>query len=250
MYHVFACDASTVGRSRLILDTNTPGPDYLAMDFMTESYGHYALRLLFAALIGGAIGLEREIKGKPAGMRTNILMCLGSCLIMILSVQVAQNGGKMADPGRIAAQVVTGIGFLGAGTIIRSRVSVTGLTSAATLWFVAALGLVIGFGDYFLALAATILMIITLTFLRSLERHIEVSNQLHIIRLEVTAESKSLAHVHRVLIANGISPDEVDLKREDGVIKVEIEYVATEKKHQRILQAFDELTGVEILLDY
>lgn len=234
----------------LFLTPDRSDADYLAMDVFAEDYGHYLLRLLFAALVGGAIGLEREIKGKPAGMRTNILMCLGSCLIMILSMHVAQNSGKMADPGRIAAQVVTGIGFLGAGTIIRSRVSVTGLTSAATLWFVAALGLVIGFGDYVLALAATVLMIITLTFLRTVERHIEVSNQLHILRLNVTAEGKSLAHVHRVLIEHRISPDDVDLKRDDGGVTIAIEYVATEKKHERVLRALEELGGVEVTLDY
>ena len=94
------------------------------------------LRILFALLIGGLIGIERKIKNKPAGMRTNMLMCMGSRIIMILSVEVARQMGIPADPGRIASQVVTGVGFIGAGTIIRSRVSITGLTSAATIWLV------------------------------------------------------------------------------------------------------------------
>ncbi len=220
------------------------------MELFTDLQWHYLLRLVVAALIGGIIGVDREVRGKPAGMRTNILMCLGSCLIMILSTEVARTGGKMADPGRIAAQVVTGIGFLGAGTIIRSRVSVTGITTAATLWFVAALGLVIGYGGYLLALAATFLMLITLTSLRRLEWRISVSRQLYVVYLNVVPAGNSLSLVHHILIRHGISPDNVNLERDDENVKIKVEYVAPEKRHQRILDAFKELPGVEVELYY
>lgn len=249
-------DPFETASARVILDNLGPEPDDPTVDVFSGPYAEYLARLVFAALIGGAIGIEREIKGKPAGMRTNILMCMGSCLIMILSIEVAHNTEKIADPGRIAAQVVTGIGFLGAGTIIRSKASVTGLTSAATLWFVAALGLVIGYGDYLLPLAATILMIITLTGLVKLERGLEVRSQLHIIQLNVTSESRNLANVRRVLSEHRVSPNEVELKREAGVAGVpaafwvDIEYTAPEKKHQSILRAIGQLEGVDILIDY
>ena len=119
-----------------------------------------AAKLLVAILAGGAIGLERELRGKPAGLRTNILICLGSALLMDLSMRIAidYNG----DPGRIAAQVVTGIGFLGAGTILHTRGTITGLTSAATIWVVAAIGLTSGAGYEFEALAATITVMFVL----------------------------------------------------------------------------------------
>ena len=97
--------------------------------------------LLLASLLGGAIGWEREHSGKPAGLRTNILICMAATLLTDLSVRLAPSFGGPADPGRIAAQIVTGMGFLGAGTIIQTRGTVTGLTTAATLWIVAAIGM-------------------------------------------------------------------------------------------------------------
>ena len=116
-------------------------------------------KLLIAILAGGGIGLERELRNKPAGLRTNILICLGSALLMDLSIGVVSGGG---DPGRIAAQVVTGIGFLGAGTILHTRGTITGLTSAATIWVVAAIGLTAGAGFLFEALAATATVMLVL----------------------------------------------------------------------------------------
>jgi len=117
-------------------------------------------KLLVAIVAGGAIGIERELRGKPAGLRTNILICLGSALLMDLSVRIANDYN--GDPGRIAAQVVTGIGFLGAGTILHTRGTITGLTSAATIWVVAAIGLTAGAGYEFEALATTITVMFVL----------------------------------------------------------------------------------------
>ena len=118
------------------------------------------VKLLGAVLIGGGVGLERELKGKPAGLRTNILICVGSALLMDLSIGLSEKYG--GDPGRIAAQVVTGIGFLGAGTILHTRGMITGLTSAATIWVVAAIGLTIGAGLFIEALGATLAVMLVL----------------------------------------------------------------------------------------
>ncbi|HET9440753.1 MAG TPA: MgtC/SapB family protein, partial [Longimicrobiales bacterium] len=111
------------------------------------------LRLLLAAALGGMIGLEREHSGKPAGFRTNMLICLGAALITEVSFNVAHTAS--GDPGRIAAQIVSGIGFLGAGTILHSRGSVYGLTTAATLWVVAAIGMAVGARSYLAAVIGT-----------------------------------------------------------------------------------------------
>lgn len=127
-----------------------------------------AVKLIAAILIGGGIGLERELKRKPAGLRTNILICVGSVLLMDLSMSIAATHG--GDPGRIAAQVVTGIGFLGAGTILHTRGQITGLTSAATIWVVSALGLTVGAGYFVEALGATITVMIVLIGLGWAER--------------------------------------------------------------------------------
>jgi len=128
------------------------------------------LRLLLAAALGAAIGLEREWHRKPAGLRTNILIAVGAALFTIVSVALAGQGGS-AD--RLAAQVVTGIGFLGAGAILRGRQHVHGLTTAATIWVNAAIGIAAGAGMFALAAAATILTLVVLAILAPIERYFE-----------------------------------------------------------------------------
>jgi putative Mg2+ transporter-C (MgtC) family protein len=149
-----------------------------------------AAKLIAAILIGGGIGLERELKGKPAGLRTNILICVGSALLMDLSMNLAAVHG--GDPGRIAAQVVTGIGFLGAGTILHTRGQITGLTSAATIWVVAALGLTIG-AEYFVeALGSTVTVMIVLVGLGWVERrYLNDAQEAHEAKF---AQARATAH--------------------------------------------------------
>ena len=129
-------------------------------------------RLVLAALLGGLIGFERETHGRAAGLRTHILVCIGSALIMLISFYCSfASGGTIAcDPTRIAAGVITGLGFLGGGTILRFKASVRGLTTAASLWTAGAIGLAIGAGFYKAAYAATILVLITLVGFAKLER--------------------------------------------------------------------------------
>jgi putative Mg2+ transporter-C (MgtC) family protein len=131
-----------------------------------------ALKLALAVVAGGAIGFERQIAGKPAGLRTNILICLGSALLMDLSINVATAGGRVGDPARLAAQVVTGIGFIGAGTIMQARGAITGLTSAATIWVVAAIGLTVGAGFYLEARGATAMVMLVLAGLGNVEHRL------------------------------------------------------------------------------
>jgi putative Mg2+ transporter-C (MgtC) family protein len=124
------------------------------------------VQLLLAVILGGAIGSERELRGKPAGLRTNILICVGAVLFTVLSQKIAGPGG---DPGRVAAQVLTGVGFIGAGTILHLRGSVSGLTSAATIWVVAAIGMALGSGAYIEAVGTTALVMVVLAGLAPLE---------------------------------------------------------------------------------
>jgi putative Mg2+ transporter-C (MgtC) family protein len=132
------------------------------------------LRLLLAALLGGVIGLERDIHGRAAGLRTNLLVCLGASLFMLVSLAVAGSGeavgGLRADPGRIAAQVITGIGFLGAGAIIKAGFSVHGLTTAACLWLVAGVGMAAGAGYFELAFVVAGIALLSLLTLNRLEK--------------------------------------------------------------------------------
>jgi putative Mg2+ transporter-C (MgtC) family protein len=131
----------------------------------------FVLKLLEAAVLGGMIGLERELSGKAAGLRTNLLICLGSALLTDLSLAVASHSA-VADPARIAAQIVSGIGFLGAGTILQSRRAVHGLTSAAVIWVVAAVGMTVGAGLHLEAFLATALVLVALSVLRRFEKRL------------------------------------------------------------------------------
>lgn len=130
------------------------------------------IRLVLSLILSGLVGLERQMHRRTAGLRTHILVSLGSCLIMLTSLYIfaIYKNEVPLDPARIAAGVITGIGFLGAGTIIREREGVKGLTTAASLWVVAGIGLATGCGFYKAAVFTTILALLTLFFLKYIER--------------------------------------------------------------------------------
>jgi putative Mg2+ transporter-C (MgtC) family protein len=128
------------------------------------------LKLLLAVVLGGIVGIERELSGKPAGLRTNILICLGATMLMVLSLYVGELNPDTNDGSRIAAQIVSGVGFIGAGTILHARGVIVGLTSAATIWVVAAIGMLIGAGLYVDAVGGTVLVALVLIVLTRVER--------------------------------------------------------------------------------
>ena len=150
------------------------------------------IRLLSALLLSFAIGLEREMTNKYAGLRTNILVCLGACIFTIISIygfpEVSVTGDELGtrDTARVAAQVVTGIGFIGAGTVFRHGATVFGLTTAATLWVSAAIGMACGAGMFTLAIAATVFSILVLVSLRLFEKNILISTAKNTRRLKMS----------------------------------------------------------------
>lgn len=132
-----------------------------------------AVRMMLACILGGVIGFERESTHRPAGFRTHILVCVGAALVMITSEFIFERYRGLAniDPARLGAQVISGIGFLGAGTIIREGFNVKGLTTAASLWAVSCVGIAVGIGFYGGAVAATIVVYITLMLLKPMEKY-------------------------------------------------------------------------------
>ena len=154
-----------------------------------------AIKLLLAVFAGGVIGLERELKRKPAGLRTNILICVSATLLMITSRHIG-GGAPYTDPARLVAQVIAGVGFLGAGVILRSRGSVTGLTTAATIFAVTAIGITIGDGMFGVAIAVTVLIVVILVALGYVEGAIIRRRRM----FHFSFHTDKPAHVHAQLL--------------------------------------------------
>lgn len=175
-------------------------------------------RLVLAAVLGGAIGLEREFSGKPAGFRTNLLICVGATLLTELSITMPLKWGReggVYDPTRIAAQIVSGIGFLGAGTIMQARGSVTGLTTAATLWVVAAIGMAVGSRAYVEAVGTTVVVMVALMLLGRVETWVKTYRAIE-RRLVMTLEPDSsvLEQVRDTLLGAGLALEAVDISKD------------------------------------
>lgn len=205
-----------------------------------------AFRLLLASVFGGIVGFERERNDSPAGFRTHILVSLGSALIMIISMYGFSDFTSVnKDPARLAAQVVSGIGFLGAGTILRDKTSIKGLTTAASLWVVSAIGLAAGAGFYFSSCLATILVFLTLE--RSVETYFFRNSQtLKVIAVNGTCKVKEINHT---LESHSIIPQNISmtiLKEEDN--RTYIEYkLRTPFRNiniEKIIEDINEIDGI------
>jgi putative Mg2+ transporter-C (MgtC) family protein len=164
-----------------------------------------SIRLVAAALFGAAIGLEREIHGHQAGMRTHMLVSLGSAIFTVLSIYAFPRiEGLAADPGRVASGIVTGIGFLGAGAIVKYGTNVRGLTTAASLWVVAAVGLASGTGAYVVAAVGTVIALLSLWPVHRLVQRLELSSR-RLLRLRLCLRKlDAFAAVSQVLLSNHV----------------------------------------------
>lgn len=179
------------------------------------------VKLIIAAFIGGAIGFEREAHGQAAGLRTNTLVCVGACLMMMLSMEMEHLHRHLSvdqsvvrlDPARIASYAIASMGFLGAGAIITGKGSVRGLTTAAGLWLVTGVGLAIGAGYFIPALFATLVSLVILFGLRRL-KEIFPHDEHSILTLKFDGTTKPLEHVREILEGNGVNIQFVNYKIE------------------------------------
>ena len=204
---------------------------------MDDKILEYIFKFVLSTFLGGIIGLERELKSKPAGFRTNILICLGSTLYTILSSELSKLiPGLPLDPSRIPGQIVVGIGFIGAGTIIQARGSITGLTTAATIWVVAAIGLAVGAGFYEVAVIFSILVLTVLAVLGRIERAIlgkcnSVSMELVIKDKEGKARSK----IMEILEEFEIKAEQYQISETDDKLQLKLNYCDKHPAHHRFI---------------
>lgn len=159
-------------------------------------------KLVLSATLGGLIGLERQIQGQKAGFRTQLILCLGSALYTITSIKFYEYYGQITDPARITAQIVVGIGFLGAGAIIKYRNYVRGLTTAATIWVVSAIGVAVGLGEYVLASITTVIALLNLMLLKKIETILPADLYSNII---VTTKLDSEVNIKELLKSSNLS---------------------------------------------
>ncbi len=208
---------------------------------------HIILKILLAAMLGGIIGLERELAHKEAGLRTNILIAIGSALITLLSFKIAAMTPG-ADPARLAAQIVSGIGFLGAGAIIQARFAVHGLTTAATIWTVAAIGIAVGCGFYLLAFIVTVFVVIVLTVFKLLLDYIEKQKRNYVYLITTEEKASLLADLRHALTELNIKYSSARLNRRKGSYEFEVIFSTSENKNREFLDKVMLLQGVKEVL--
>lgn len=214
------------------------------------------IRLLAALLLGFAIGLERELTNKYAGLRTNILVCIGACIFTLISIygfpEVAVSGDEFGtrDTARVAAQVVTGIGFIGGGTVLRHGATVFGLTTAATLWVSAAIGMACGAGMIGVATIAAVLSILVLVSVRFFEKNVLVSSTKNTKRLKVniSCQNDKANEIYDYLIENYPHMREISKKlyKEEDLTRINVILDFSDKKPiQSMYKTFQAKEGIE-----
>ena len=206
-------------------------PDFLQQALSTVP-AHALVRLLLAAFLGGVIGLERELKHRPAGLRTNMFICFGAAMFTLLSVALSQG----PDPTRIASQIIPGIGFIGAGSILHARGLVSGLTTAATLFVVASVGMAVGAGLYVTAIFATLVVLLVLFTLGRIE---DVFNlKIMIFSYEAAGPNSDdvIAEINRLLEEEHRMMDNVQIARTPQHYRVQFTVNGTYREEKRLLE--------------
>jgi len=205
-------------------------------------------RLCLAAVLGGLVGLERELHHQPAGLRTHMIVCLGACLIMLVSMHMGDLNAARSDPGRIAAQVVAGVGFLGAGAIMRSGLGVRGLTTAACLWTVAGIGLAVGSGFWKAASMTTFLVLVATYVFQKVEVRLSKGRFLRRFVVHARDSAALVSSLEDILQKSGVTVREVDIQRDLVEKKLQVSITAScpeDANVDKLSRAFSTLSEVE-----
>lgn len=199
------------------------------------------IRLVLAAAIGGIIGIERELKNRPAGLRTHVLVSLGSALIMLISIDGFNNTG---DPGRLAAQVVSGVGFLGAGTIMRNENGINGLTTAASLWVAAGIGLAVGTGYYLGSIITASIALITLMKLGNFEKKIMIKNYT-VFKVVASDKPGTIGKIGTTIGYHKISIKDIAIENDDENNNVNVKIVVKTAPSFEIKKLYKDIYDID-----
>ena len=212
-------------------------------------YSEATFRLLLACVLGGFIGFEREYTSRPAGFRTHMLVCVASALVMLTGEHIFHKFGGSGDPARLGAQVISGIGFLGVGTIIRDGINVRGLTTAASLWAVSCVGLATGIGYYWGAILTTVLISTTLVVMKRVVTPVWVMNRKRSILIESEHVDMMLSLINRVLKDNGAAVKDIEFmeehEHESGISMARIIIKIPKGGGAKVLKAINGIAGLE-----
>jgi putative Mg2+ transporter-C (MgtC) family protein len=203
----------------------------------------FVSRLLVASILGAAIGLERETKHKPAGLRTNMFICFGAAMFTLLSDQLAVE--HTGDHTRIAAQIIPGIGFIGAGSIMRSGMSVSGLTTAATMFVVASVGMAVGGGLYVPAIFATLLILVSLQFLGWFEQRFNLKPAMMKYEVYGNVADEMIGEINSLLEPEHRVMETVDIAPTNGGFRVLFGLASTRSEHKALLDKLNNLKSVK-----
>ncbi|MBD5225041.1 MAG: MgtC/SapB family protein [Bacteroidales bacterium] len=219
---------------------------YADLNSLEVTLGNSVFKLLMSMILGALVGAERKRKGQIAGVRTFALISMGSCMAMLLSIYVPQVylGLKNGDPGRIAAQVITGVGFLGGGAMIHMKGSVKGLTTAAGIWMTAAIGMAVGVGMYFCSLFATVLILVTLVLFESFEHKRNMGQENRTMKLQVDHIVDDITPYREILNRHGIHLSTYFIQYDYVNNRTEINFVVLAPSHRDYLPLFDAMRGV------
>lgn len=214
-----------------------------------EFYLITLFRLLLACILGGLIGYERESMKRPAGFRTHILVCMGSALVMLTSeyIFMKYGGSTNMDPARLGAQVVSGIGFLGAGTIIREGANVKGLTTAASLWAVSCVGIAAGIGFYGGAIVAALVVYLTLMVLKKLEHNLANRKHLNVLYIKTSNLPGQIGAIGNIFGKNNININNIEFFNNeddaDVLIKLYVR-IPNDAKKKTVMGELQKIEGV------
>ncbi len=209
------------------------------------------VRLGLACLLGGLVGLERERSRHPAGFRTHILVCVGSTLVMLCNIYIFEKYKNVAnvDPARLGAQVISGIGFLGAGTILKEGVTIRGLTTAASLWTVACIGIANGLGFYHGAIFATIFVLITLVVFSKFEFVLWGKRSHAVLKIKSVDKPGQIGKIGTVLGGLNILIEHIDMERtDDGAVLIKVRVNRTKSLDEQVLiERIQNIDGISLI---